>query len=260
MAPMTMRNPVTGAEEPYFPETKRFNRTVTGCMVIIIMVSLLIINVAVVLMFLIAIILYRTILSIIIYKSATADSFFSSSVKSIDSQGRCPEGHHTFLMLRSWFVGYPGNYKTLFGVRNEDTQRSLSMHHSVLQFGFITIFVAACPLAPLFALINNWVEIRLDAQKFVTEYRRPVVERAQDIGIWFPILQFITHTAVLSNNSVVLIGVCNSERVQVPGGTRDAAGGGLGGTGLQLQAARMAASCVRRGIHRFKHEAEDRTV
>ncbi|MEQ2189818.1 hypothetical protein GOODEAATRI_029287 [Goodea atripinnis] len=45
MAPMTMRNPVTGAEEPYFPETKRFNRTVTGCMVIIIMVSLLIINV-----------------------------------------------------------------------------------------------------------------------------------------------------------------------------------------------------------------------
>lgn len=70
---------------------------------------------------------------------------------------------------------------------------------SVLQFGFITIFVAACPLAPLFALINNWVETRLDAQKFVAEYRRPVVERAQDIGIWFPILQFITHMAVLSN-------------------------------------------------------------
>ena len=31
---------------------------------------------------------------------------------------------------------------------------------SVLQFGFITIFVAAFPLAPLFALLNNWVEIR----------------------------------------------------------------------------------------------------
>lgn len=69
----------------------------------------------------------------------------------------------------------------------------------VLQFGFITIFVAACPLAPLFALINNWVEIRLDAHKFVSEYRRPVAERAQDIGIWFPILQFIAHAAVLSN-------------------------------------------------------------
>lgn len=30
----------------------------------------------------------------------------------------------------------------------------------VLQFGFITIFVAAFPLAPLFAMINNWTEIR----------------------------------------------------------------------------------------------------
>lgn len=76
---------------------------------------------------------------------------------------------------------------------------SSSSSSSVIQFGFITIFVAACPLAPLFALINNWIEIRLDAQKFVMEYRRPVVERAQDIGIWFPIMQFITHIAVLSN-------------------------------------------------------------
>ncbi|XP_043347538.1 anoctamin-7 isoform X2 [Dermochelys coriacea] len=69
----------------------------------------------------------------------------------------------------------------------------------VLQFGFITIFVAACPLAPLFALLNNWVEIRLDAQKFVCEYRRPVAERAQSIGIWFYILEVITHLAVISN-------------------------------------------------------------
>uniref|UniRef100_K7G2D4 Anoctamin n=1 Tax=Pelodiscus sinensis TaxID=13735 RepID=K7G2D4_PELSI len=62
----------------------------------------------------------------------------------------------------------------------------------VLQFGFITIFVAACPLAPLFALLNNWVEIRLDAQKFVCEYRRPVAYRAQNLRhrqhSWEPLL------------------------------------------------------------------------
>uniref|UniRef100_A0A8C5EA40 Anoctamin n=1 Tax=Gouania willdenowi TaxID=441366 RepID=A0A8C5EA40_GOUWI len=73
----------------------------------------------------------------------------------------------------------------------------------VIQFGFITIFVAACPLAPLFALFNNWIEIRLDANKFVKEYRRPVAERAQDIGIWFPILEFVTHAAVLSNAFII---------------------------------------------------------
>ncbi|CAF4649605.1 unnamed protein product, partial [Rotaria socialis] len=36
-----------------------------------------------------------------------------------------------------------------------------------LQFGFITIFVAAFPIAPFFALLNNWIEIRLDASKLV---------------------------------------------------------------------------------------------
>lgn len=69
----------------------------------------------------------------------------------------------------------------------------------VLQFGFITIFVAAFPLAPLFALLNNWVEIRLDANKFVCETRRAVAERARDIGVWFIILEALAHLAVISN-------------------------------------------------------------
>ena len=73
---------------------------------------------------------------------------------------------------------------------------------SVLQFGFITIFVAAFPLAPLFALLNNWVEIRLDAQKFVCETRRPVADRAQDIGVWFTILDSMAQLAVISNVTI----------------------------------------------------------
>ena len=52
---------------------------------------------------------------------------------------------------------------------------------AVLQFGFVTTFGAACPLAPLFALLSNWVEIHLDARQFI----RRVAERAQDMGIWF---------------------------------------------------------------------------
>ncbi|KAK6309381.1 hypothetical protein J4Q44_G00208440 [Coregonus suidteri] len=59
----------------------------------------------------------------------------------------------------------------------------------VLQFGFTTIFVAAFPLAPLLALLNNIIEIRLDAYKFVTQWRRPMPARATDIGIWYGILE-----------------------------------------------------------------------
>ena len=71
----------------------------------------------------------------------------------------------------------------------------------MLQFGFITIFVAAFPLAPFFALLNNWVEIRLDAQKFVCETRRAVAERAENIGIWFTILDMLAQFAVITNVS-----------------------------------------------------------
>ena len=54
---------------------------------------------------------------------------------------------------------------------------------AVIQFGFVTIFVAAFPLAPLFALINNVIEIRLDAYKFVVVWRRGPAFKAQDIGM-----------------------------------------------------------------------------
>jgi len=61
--------------------------------------------------------------------------------------------------------------------------------------------VAAFPLAPLFALLNNWIEIRLDAGKLVCDTRRPVAERALDIGVWYDILDALVQIAVISNVS-----------------------------------------------------------
>uniref|UniRef100_A0A8C3T5T6 Anoctamin n=1 Tax=Chelydra serpentina TaxID=8475 RepID=A0A8C3T5T6_CHESE len=75
----------------------------------------------------------------------------------------------------------------------------------VLQFGFTTIFVAAFPLAPLLALLNNIIEIRLDAYKFVTQWRRPMPARATDIGIWYGILEGIGVLAVITNAFVIAI-------------------------------------------------------
>ena len=69
----------------------------------------------------------------------------------------------------------------------------------VVQYGFVTIFVAAFPLAPLCAWLNNIIEIRLDAHKFVQVFRRPVAERAQDIGAWFYLLRFVTNLCVVTN-------------------------------------------------------------
>ncbi|CAL8116032.1 unnamed protein product [Orchesella dallaii] len=73
----------------------------------------------------------------------------------------------------------------------------------VIQYGFVTLFVAAFPLAPFFALLNNVVEIRLDAFKWITQLRRPLAERVEDIGAWYGILQGITYTAVVTNAFVI---------------------------------------------------------
>lgn len=73
---------------------------------------------------------------------------------------------------------------------------------SVLQYGFVTIFVAAFPLAPFFALLNNILEMRLDARKLITFYRRPVSQRVKDIGVWYRILDSIGKLSVVTNVSV----------------------------------------------------------
>ena len=74
-----------------------------------------------------------------------------------------------------------------------------SIYSLVIQYGFVTIFVAAFPLAPLLALINNIFEIRLDAYKYTTQMRRPIAQQVQDIGIWYSILEGMTYLAVVSN-------------------------------------------------------------
>ncbi|XP_046713044.1 anoctamin-1a isoform X2 [Silurus meridionalis] len=73
----------------------------------------------------------------------------------------------------------------------------------MIQFGMVTLFVASFPLAPLFALLNNVIEIRLDAKKFVTEFRRPIAAKAKDIGIWYNLLRGLSKVAVIVNAFVI---------------------------------------------------------
>uniref|UniRef100_A0A8C4AA98 Anoctamin n=1 Tax=Denticeps clupeoides TaxID=299321 RepID=A0A8C4AA98_9TELE len=295
MAPAMEHNPVTGVKEPYFPEKARISRMLTGSMVIVIMLC-------VVMIFLVTVIIYRSIVSVMMFETANISSsmvnlalilLMGQVYTALAEQLTKWEMHRTqtqyedaftfkvfvfqfvnfysspfyVAFFKGRFVGYPGHYGTLFGMRNEDcgpggclielaeqlfvimvgkqlinnvqefvipklkawkqkksmasVKKSQESHDPrrwekdyelieceglfeeyleiVLQFGFITIFVAAFPLAPLFALLNNWAEVRLDAHKFVCEYRRPVAERAQNIGVWFIILEALSHLSVIVN-------------------------------------------------------------
>ncbi|XP_073693179.1 anoctamin-9 [Garra rufa] len=98
--------------------------------------------------------------------------------------------------LRNWLENYDLTNVNAFSLFNEFLEM-------VLQFSFTTIFVAAFPLAPLLALINNIFEIRLDAIKMVSLERRLVPKKTNDIGVWTRILEAVGVTAVIANGLVI---------------------------------------------------------
>jgi len=69
----------------------------------------------------------------------------------------------------------------------------------VIQYGYITLFATAFPLAPLMAVLNNMVEIRTDAFKLLTIHSRPEYKGAVNIGSWYLILEVIGVFAVITN-------------------------------------------------------------
>uniref|UniRef100_A0A3Q3IXK5 Anoctamin n=1 Tax=Monopterus albus TaxID=43700 RepID=A0A3Q3IXK5_MONAL len=98
--------------------------------------------------------------------------------------------------LRDWLSNYRLSDVDSFSLFNEFLEM-------VIQFSFTTIFVAAFPLAPLLALINNVIEIRLDAIKMVTLERRLVPKKTNDIGVWTDVLEAIGVLAVIANGLVI---------------------------------------------------------
>ncbi|XP_029702077.1 anoctamin-9-like [Takifugu rubripes] len=98
--------------------------------------------------------------------------------------------------LQDWLRNYHMADTDAFSLFNEFLEM-------VMQFSFTTIFVAAFPLAPLLALINNIFEIRLDAIKMVRLERRMVPRKTNDIGIWTKVLEAIGVLAVIANGLVI---------------------------------------------------------
>ncbi|CAG5119252.1 unnamed protein product [Candidula unifasciata] len=73
-----------------------------------------------------------------------------------------------------------------------------------IQFGYITLFSSAFPLAALCALLNNIIEIRSDAFKLCHTFQRPFGQRVASIGIWQNVLLVMSVVAVIINCALVI--------------------------------------------------------
>ncbi|KAJ2678692.1 hypothetical protein GGI25_002076 [Coemansia spiralis] len=67
------------------------------------------------------------------------------------------------------------------------------------QFGRVTFFSVAWPLAPLAAFLNNWIELRTDAAKICGATKRPIPHRVDTIGPWLDTLRFMCWLSSITN-------------------------------------------------------------
>lgn len=68
-----------------------------------------------------------------------------------------------------------------------------------IQFGYTSMFVTALPMAALFALISNFVNVRFKGFKLFNLHQRPFPKGAEDIGTWQTIFLTLSVIAVVTN-------------------------------------------------------------
>eukprot|EP01083_Nonionella_stella_P022719 62790_1 len=85
--------------------------------------------------------------------------------------------------------------------RYEDTIDDMS--ELIIQFGYVTLFVMAFPLTPLLAIVNNVIEMKVDATNLVATSQRPHPNGSFGLGSWNGILGFFSVIAVGTNVGLI---------------------------------------------------------
>jgi hypothetical protein len=85
------------------------------------------------------------------------------------------------------------------------TQESFSWEYStkIIQLGYVLLFSAPFPLAPVLGWVNNVIEMRLDLWKFLHFYQRPFVAGAKSIGAWGNIMELLVYLSAFTNAIVI---------------------------------------------------------
>merc|ERR1719162_2834719 len=92
-----------------------------------------------------------------------------------------------------------------------------------VQYGYVALFAPAYPLAPILSMINNIIEIRVDAMRLCYACQRPTWTQAADIGSWYTVLNILGYAAVLTNATMIAFVGYNL----VPGQNNEATIGGI---------------------------------
>jgi hypothetical protein len=79
-----------------------------------------------------------------------------------------------------------------------------SFSESALQFGFVNLFSVAMPALPIFALIENFIILRINAWRLCALHRRPHVVASSDIGQWAFYIKFLSFMGVIWGCGIII--------------------------------------------------------
>jgi len=74
-----------------------------------------------------------------------------------------------------------------------------------IQYGFVTMFSFCCPIVPLLAVLNNFIEIRNDSRKMLVAYQRAHPRVVENMGIWGTIRLVISGVAITTNSAYIFL-------------------------------------------------------
>lgn len=74
----------------------------------------------------------------------------------------------------------------------------------IINYGYVVMFSVACPLFPLFSLLLNILEVRVDAYKLCYLCQRPYPTPANSIGTWISIIRTVSIIGALTNTAILV--------------------------------------------------------
>jgi hypothetical protein len=83
---------------------------------------------------------------------------------------------------------------------------------TLIQFGYVTLFASAYPMASVAMCVSVWIEIRSGLFRFTRLYQKPVDERTSSIGMWKDLLRGMVWSSCLTN--CLLFGFTSDQMLQ----------------------------------------------
>ncbi|KXJ79796.1 hypothetical protein RP20_CCG027517 [Aedes albopictus] len=74
-----------------------------------------------------------------------------------------------------------------------------------IQFGYVVLFSSVAPMTAFWAILNNVIEIRLDAYKLCSFFKRPFARRTKNIGAWQLAFETLAIISIMTNCGILYL-------------------------------------------------------